>query len=201
MSDARERPAAQPPKKRMSRGTRVLVIIVCVLLAIALILVGTVLILSAVGRSALTNDDGMNIARDDVEALGSGTVRYDGQLYRYNTDIITILLMGVDEQVKQDSNGIYGNANQSDVNILAVLDLRNKEMTLISVSRDAMCTLDILDSAGEHVGTATAQLALAYAYGDGAERSCELTSAAVSRLFYDLPIPAYGSISSTASEA
>ena len=188
MSDARERPAAQPPKKRMSRGTRVLVIIVCVLLAIALILVGTVLILSAVGRSALTNDDGMNIARDDVEALGSGTVRYDGQLYRYNTDIVTILLMGVDEEVKQDANGIYGNANQSDVNILAVLDLRNKEMTLISVSRDAMCTLDILDSAGEHVGTATAQLALAYAYGDGAERSCELTSAAVSRLFYDLPI-------------
>lgn len=194
MSDARERPAAQPPKKRMSRGTRVLVIIVCVLLAITLILVGTVLILSAVGRSALTNDDGMNIARDDVEALGSGTVRYDGQLYRYNTDIVTILLMGVDEQVKQDANGIYGNANQSDVNILAVLDLRNKEMTLISVSRDAMCTLDILDSAGEHVGTATAQLALAYAYGDGAERSCELTSAAVSRLFYDLPIPVYGSI-------
>ena len=194
MSDARERPAAQPPKKRMSRGTRVLVIIVCVLLAIALILVGTVLILSAVGRSALTNDDGMNIARDDVEALGSGTVRYDGQLYRYNTDIVTILLMGVDEEVKQDADGVYGNANQSDVNILAVLDLRNKEMTLISVSRDAMCTLDILDSAGEHVGTATAQLALAYAYGDGAERSCELTSAAVSRLFYDLPIPVYGSI-------
>lgn len=193
MSDAREQPAVQPPKKRMSRGTRVLVIIVCILLAIALILAGTVLILSAVGRNALT-DDGVNIARDDVEALGSGTVRYNDRLYRYNTDIVTILLMGVDEQVKQDANGIYGNATQSDVNILAVLDLRNKEMTLISVSRDAMCTLDILDSAGEHVGTATAQLALAYAYGDGAERSCELTSAAVSRLFYDLPIPAYGSI-------
>ena len=129
-----------------------------------------------------------------MESLGSGTVRYNDRLYRYNTDIVTILLMGVDEQVKQDANGIYGNANQSDANILAVLDLRNKEMTLISVSRDAMCTLDILDSAGEHVGTATAQLALAYAYGDGAERSCELTSAAVSRLFYDLPIPVYGSI-------
>jgi len=47
VSDAREQPAAQPQKKRMSRGTRVLVIIVCVLLAIALILVATVLILSA----------------------------------------------------------------------------------------------------------------------------------------------------------
>ena len=133
VSDTRETPAAQPPRRRMSRGTRVLVIIVCVLLAIALILVGTVLILSAVGRSALTNDDSMNIARDDVEALGSGTVRYNGQLYRYNTDIVTILLMGVDEEVKQDSDGVYGNANQSDANILAVLDLRNEELTLISV--------------------------------------------------------------------
>lgn len=194
MPDKRQTPAERPPKKRMSRGTRVLVIIVCVLLAIALLLVATVLVLSAIGRNALTDDDGMNISRDDVESLGSGTVRYNDRLYRYNTDIVTILLMGVDEQVKQDANGIYGNANQSDANILAVLDLRNKEMTLISVSRDAMCTLDILDSAGEHVGTATAQLALAYAYGDGAERSCELTSAAVSRLFYDLPIPVYGSI-------
>ena len=170
MSDARETPAAQPPKRRMSRGTRVLVIIVCVLLAIALILVATVLILSAVGRNALTNDDGVNIARDDVEALGSG------------------------EEVKQDADGVYGNANQSDANILAVLDMRNQELTLVSISRDAMCTLDVLDSTGAHVGTATAQLALAYSYGDGAERSCELTSAAVSRLFYDLPIPAYGSI-------
>lgn len=194
MPDERQTPAERPPKKRMSRATRVLVIIVCVLLAIALLLVATVLVLSAIGRNALTDDDGMNISRDDVESLGSGTVRYNDRLYRYNTDIVTILLMGVDEQVKQDASGIYGNANQSDANILAVLDLRNKEMTLISVSRDAMCTLDILDSAGEHVGTATAQLALAYAYGDGAERSCELTSAAVSRLFYDLPIPVYGSI-------
>ena len=194
MPDECQTPAERPPKKRMSRATRVLVIIVCVLLAIALLLVATVLVLSAIGRNALTDDDGMNISRDDVESLGSGTVRYNDRLYRYNTDIVTILLMGVDEQVKQDASGIYGNANQSDANILAVLDLRNQEMTLISISRDAMCTLDILDSAGEHVGTATAQLALAYAYGDGAERSCELTSAAVSRLFYDLPIPVYGSI-------
>ena len=36
MPDKRQTPAERPPKKRMSRGTRVLVIIVCVLLAIAL---------------------------------------------------------------------------------------------------------------------------------------------------------------------
>ena len=43
-------------------------------------------------------------------------------------------------------------------------------------------------------GTADAQLALAYSYGDSDEKSCELTTTAVSRIFYGLNIPAYGSI-------
>ena len=51
-----------PKKKKMSKGTKALLIIVCVIVAIALLLVGTVLILSAVGRSALTDDgSGINI--------------------------------------------------------------------------------------------------------------------------------------------
>ena len=50
MPDECQTPAERPPKKRMSRATRVLVIIVCVLLAIALLLVATVLVLSAIGR-------------------------------------------------------------------------------------------------------------------------------------------------------
>ena len=44
MPDKRQTSVERPPKKRMSRGTRVLVIIVCVLLAIALLLVTTVLV-------------------------------------------------------------------------------------------------------------------------------------------------------------
>lgn len=72
--------------------------------------------------------------------------------------------------------------------------MKNGKLTLISISRDSMCEIEVLDSEGNSQGTAKAQLALSYSYGDGAERSCELTTDAVSRLFYDLSIPAYGSI-------
>lgn len=186
-----------PKKKKMSKGTKALLIIVCVIVAIALLLVGTVLILSAVGRSALT-DDGSGMTMEeyegDAESLGSGTVRYKGQLYQYNDEIIPVLLLGVDEHEKNVQEGEFGVANQADVNVLAALDPKNGRITMISISRDTMCQMDVLDDAGSHVGTATAQLALAYTYGDGGDVSCELSAAAVSRLFYGLEIPVYASI-------
>lgn len=192
-----EQTGGSAPEKKMSRGTRVLLIIACVIVAAALLLAGTVLILSAVGRNALT-DDGSGMTMDnqdgDVDSLGSGTVRYKGQLYRYNDQIIPVLLLGVDQYEKDVQDGEFGVANQADVNVLAALDPKNGTITIISVSRDAMCELDILDETGSHIGTGTAQLALAYTYGDGGEVSCELSAAAVSRLFYGLEIPVYASI-------
>lgn len=194
------RRAEEPKQKKMSKGTKVLLIIVCVIVAIAVLLVGTVLILSAVGRSALT-DDGSGMTMEeyrgdegDAETLGSGTVRYKGQLYQYNDAIIPILLLGVDEHEKNVQEGEFGVANQADVNVLAALDPKNGKITMISISRDTMCDLDVLDEAGAHVGTANAQLALAYTYGDGGDTSCALSAAAVSRLFYGLEVPTYASI-------
>lgn len=194
------RRAEAPKKKKMSKGTKVLLIIVCVIVAIAVLLVGAVLILSAVGRSALT-DDGSGMTMEDyrgdegdAESLGSGTVRYKGQLYQYNDEIIPILLLGVDEREKNVQEGEFGVANQADVNVLAALDPKNGRITMISISRDTMCDLDVLDETGAHVGTANAQLALAYTYGDGGDTSCALSAEAVSRLFYGLEIPAYASI-------
>lgn len=191
-----QRRAPEPKKKRMSGGTKALLIVVCVIVAVTLLLVGAVLVLSAMGRSALT-DDGSEmtvVETQDAESLGSGRVRYNGQLYQYNDEIIPILLLGVDEKEKNVQEGEFGVANQADVNVLAALDPKNGRITMITISRDAMCELDVLDESGAHVGTATAQLALAYTYGDGGDTSCALSAAAVSRLFYGLEIPAYASI-------
>lgn len=194
------RQSDKPNKNKMSKGTKVLLIIVCVIVAIALLLVATVLILSAVGRDALTHDGSSMTMENyrgeegDAESLGSGTVRYKGQLYQYNEDMVPILLLGVDEHEKNVQEGEFGVANQADVNVLAALDTRNGKITMISVSRDIMCDMDVLDEEGNHVGTTNAQLALAYTYGDGGDTSCELSATAVSRLFYGLEIPTYASI-------
>ena len=166
-----------------------------ILMGITLALCLTVLGIWLHGRSVLRSKTAEPPAiSTDSSVLDQHTIYHDGKYYRYKDGLVNLLFIGVDSDEKPSSPLPYGNDNQADVVLLAVLDTNSDEMTLISVSRDAMCTLDILDSTGAHVGTATAQLALAYSYGDGAERSCELTSAAVSRLFYDLPIPAYGSI-------
>lgn len=183
-------------KKKMSKGTKTLLIIVCVLVGIALILAATVLILNAIGRSALTGNDALELPDNTAasfESLGAGTIRHNGKLYRYNDEITCILLMGVDGYDKQQSQS-YHEYNQSDVNVLAVIDPKNSKLTLLSVSRDTMVTLNLLDENGELTGTADAQLALAYSYGGDDEKSCELTSTAVSRIFYGLNIPAYASI-------
>lgn len=181
-------------KKKMNKGTKILLIIVCVLVGIAVLLAAAAVILTAIGEKALNSGDAMDITGvGDFENLGSGTVRHNGKLYSYNDEITCILLMGVDNYEKQE-NTSFGDANQSDVNVLAVIDPKNEKLTLLSVSRDTVCTLDVLDSEGNFAGNADAQLALAYCYGDGGERSCELTATAVSRLFYGLNIPAYASI-------
>lgn len=183
-------------KEKMSKGKKRLVIIASVLAGLALLMVMTVVILTAVGRNAMT-DDGSSF---DASTLGAtsedgGMIRYKGKLYKYNKDISSVLLIGVDDPDKEAAiHGVNENGSQSDVNVLAVLDPRNEKLTLISVSRDTMCDIEVLDAEGNSKGTANAQLALSYSYGDGAERSCELTTDAVSKIFYDLNIPAYGSI-------
>lgn len=173
---------------KKSKSSKAPVIIVCVLVGLAVLLGGTVGVLALMGRSSL-RDDGKNMSLSESD---SGLVKYNGKSYRYNSDMVCILLMGVDGDRPRSSG--YGYANQSDVNMIAALDLKNNKITLISVSRDSMCEMEVLDENGEVSGTTVAQLALAHSFGDGGSRSCELVQGAVSRLFYNLPIGAYASI-------
>ena len=187
---------ARPERKsgRMSKGTRILRNIVIVIVIIALLLGAAVFVLDHFGRSKLTDSgEGMTVI-DDAELDNAGRVRYKGQLYEFKKDVTTILLMGVDSRSKEASEGEFGGSNQSDMNVLAVLDPETRQITLINISRDSMVEMEVLDAQGNSSGTAKAQLALAYSYGDGGDVSCRLTRDAVSGLFYDLPIHAYASI-------
>ena len=180
-------------KKRMNKGTRILRNIVIVIVIIALLLGAAVFVLDHFGRGKLTGDANMTTI-DSAELDNAGRVRYKGKTYEYKKDITTLLLMGVDSRSKEESEGEFGASNQSDMNVLAAFDPTTSQITLISISRDAMVEMEVLDELGNSNGTATAQLALSYSYGDGGDASCRLTRDAVSGLFYDLPIHAYASI-------
>ncbi len=123
-----------------------------------------------------------------------GDVRYQGSIYRYNDDILTFLFLGIDNkgEVVVKEPGING--GQSDAIFLLVLNPDTKEGTVIGINRDTMADVDVYTNTGSFFGTQKKHLTLQYAYGDGAELSCERSRDAVSRLFYDLPIHGYCAI-------
>jgi anionic cell wall polymer biosynthesis LytR-Cps2A-Psr (LCP) family protein len=133
------------------------------------------------------SDDESNILSDDE-------IMYEGEKYRLNDELITILVMGIDSQyyVKKVEGKNCG--NQSDANFLLLLDGKKQEIRVIAISRDTITKLRTYDPKGEPLGYTRAQLALQYAYGDGGQGSCELTKEAVSHLMYGVPISLYASI-------
>lgn len=188
-----ENESTVPAKKKKKRAKRTIITVLCVILGLLLLLVAAFFILREVGRGSMTNDGGSVdfSSVSNADQTSEGYVRYKGQLYRYNADISCVLLMGVDDYT--DSGD--GERHQTDVNVLAVMDPVNEKISLIAISRDAMCNMEIYDDeTGEFKGMAKAQLALAYSYASGGEESCELTAKAVSDLFFGIEIPAYASI-------
>lgn len=129
-----------------------------------------------------------------------GTVRYNGKTYRYNSDIITLLLLGIDKDGEPDSSYQPGSGGHADTVILAVFDTKQEKLSFISVSRETMTEIAVYGVLGELIGYKTAQLALSYAYGDSPQKSCDLTLTAVSKLFYSLPVHGYFTINQSAIE-
>ena len=115
-------------------------------------------------------------------------VEYNGTRYRYNDQMRNFLLLGIDSDELPDE--AQGSHDQADVLVLAALDMAAGTMTLINLDRDTICLMEQIYPDGS-IRLSETQLALAYAFGDGRHKSCELTRDAVSNIFYGLPIHGY----------
>lgn len=147
-------------------------------------------------------DETQENAEQEEDEWVDGDIRYKGRIYRYNSDLLTFLIMGIDSNDKVKSAGTptkdFTKGGQSDAMFLAVLNPHTKELSLIAINRDTMTDVDIYDKNGNFLSTQKAQLTLQHGYGDGRELSCERTVKAVSKLFYQLPIHGYCSIQMSA---
>ncbi len=177
--------------KNMEKWKKVLIIIVSVLLAVTILLLGTLMILIINGKGDLFTDkynitgpQGAEIADDGRE------VYYNGHKYRLNESVTNLLLMGVDKENidEKAENGMQG---QADVIVVMAYDTKNKRITLINIPRDLMTDVPMYTARGEYTKTEKQQICLAYAYGDGKDRSCENVVNVVQRLFYNMPVKTY----------
>lgn len=174
--------------------------IVLTLVLVILLLVVAFLLAEILGRKEMTGqtDETIQVTAPEIEDVvvedDGEYVTYKGERYRFNENITSVLLMGVDEREMAWDDTLIGNSGQADMLMLAILDTENGNVNLWNISRDSMTEVDIYNVDGEYVRTEEMQACLAFAYGDGKLSSCDNTVRAVSRLLYGMPIQSYAVI-------
>ncbi len=175
----------------MTAKTRKIIKIVSIVLAVILLLAGSVFAFIKIGEARLREQ--LSFTDDTLlseDAYGdTAEVFYNGQGYVYNDNLINILCIGVDKQEKTDKR-----YRQADALYLLSLDTETKKLNILSISRNTLTDIDVYDINNEFLDTDNAQICLSYVYGKDDEHSSMLTSKAVSRLLYDLPINSYYTI-------
>ena len=173
-----------------------LIIVVIILLLFALILCTFVVGLWMHGKNSMTQATPpptlpLPAESTTVETQSNPNIfEYNGKRYKYNTNMINLLLLGIDSEEKHDD--YQTGYDQADVIVLAALDPLNNELNLISLSRDTLCDIEVTDNDGKNAGLIQTQLALTFGYGNDPHESCQATCDAVSNIFYGLPIRGYG---------
>lgn len=147
-----------------------------------------------VGVQSKKAEEKREVSANTESTDSSSYITYNGKKYQYNSDLRTMLFLGVDKDEVVTVRENTGRSGQSDCLILLVLDTESKTTTLLEISRDSMADVKIYGIDGDYMATETAQIATQYAYGDGEKRSCQLTRNAVSNLLYDIPIHDYLSL-------
>ena len=82
----------------------------------------------------------------------------------------------------EDHHRIWG---QADGLFLIAQDTVRNTVKILMIPRDTMTDIMLTDLSGNELGKDLQHLNLAYAYGDGRERSCEYMAEAVSELLED----------------
>lgn len=126
---------------------------------------------------------------EKIAEIDGDVITCNGKRYRFNDDVATFLLLGIDRESPEGyTEGDYHVMAFSDAVLLAAMDFRNDKISFFTVSRDTICEYTKISQDGSSQYTATGQLAIPFSYGDGKEKSLELTKNAVSGLFGNLPI-------------
>ncbi len=176
---------------------RVIIVILCVLLAIILAVASTYFVLYKIGEKKLMNYD-VDVTPPELDFLDSvdedgSTVVYKGETYEYNKNAVNIVFLGVDKK-KYDHTQGYGRNGQADTILLMNLDVKTGGINILPISRETMTEIQMLTTSGKFYGTETRQICMAYAYGKDGKESCENICSSIRSLLFNVHIDSYISI-------
>lgn len=182
--------------KKGKKQNKLVKVIFCIV--VFLVVVGAIfLFLEWKGKKSLRDsavtEETITGLEDAEIGDGGKTIVYNGETYCYNESISTILCIGVDRE-EYNQTGTFGEGGQADTLFLVAIDIENGKSTMIPISRNTMVEIDEYNEDGVYWRQNEIQVALAYTYGDGKEKSCENVAKAVSRLMYGMPVNDYVAI-------
>lgn len=176
-------------------------IILIILLIVLLVGIGiyAVLLNRKLDRlSSVNGDTAEQTGTDDrdemVDKWQEGIINYNGKRYQYNFNLDVYLVLGIDKDEEKKAVTNYKQGGQSDALFLVVANKETKELSVISINRNAMTRVLTCDEEGNSTGFTKAQICTQHGFGDGMTLSCTRTVDAVSYLFYKQPINGYVSI-------
>ncbi len=160
-----------------------------------LILIAAAVVLGAAYYFSLKAEEGSRKPdpTGDAEARHAYdvTIEYDGHTYRQRSNVSSILLMGIDQDEIGTTRVGQRGGGQADFLRLVVIDKRNKTVSQLAIDRDTVAEITILGVTGNVSGTRKDSISLSHYFGDGKEKSCELTRSAVSKLLFGTRIDFY----------
>lgn len=181
-------------KKKMKKWKKTLLIVALSILGLLVAIAVTLVILINLGKGSLVSGD-TNITAPVGVTVDYDIVTYKGHKYKYNKNMSSTVMMGIDKKNKDEYSGVIGQGGQADAVYLLALDTSTGKTTIFAVSRDTIVDVNMYDSLGQFTGTEKMQLCLAHTYGgSGDELSAENLNRSVSRIFYGIPIATYASL-------
>lgn len=128
-------------------------------------------------------------------AWQEGWIRYNGDIYKYNEEILTFLILGIDKEGEVTAAENRTDGGQSDAMFLLIINPSDTTISLLVIDRNTMTDIKMVGMGEDGSDIIrTAQIAVQHGFGDGGKRSCELARDTVSALLYDLPVHGYVSV-------
>lgn len=131
------------------------------------------------------------LAPKEMEVQVRKTVTRDGVDYYPRQDITAVLVMGIDQTGPVRLSETPNDGKAVDMVAVVVVDEKAETCTVLSINRDTMLEMPMLDEAGRESGTFFGQLAFSHTYGRGGEDSCENTRKTVSNFLYGMNLDYY----------
>ena len=181
--------------KKKKRTKRVVITIIAIPLALIVALAGTFFVMHEIGRRSINESKHIEVVLptegETISDVSFGDqygriINYNGKSYIYNSDIVTLTFIGVD-----DGHGTDNELRMADAIYVFAINTKTGKVKMLNVSRDIMTDVDVYSKEGAFISTDNIQIAYSNAYHGKDQTGGENTNKSISRFLFNMPVENY----------